>query len=112
MGDPVILLTLLACFGNSEDELTPQINGTITTAEASGEVAVYKAFAFHVDDNAVFYLTRVVETSAAPYVFLVGQVADGIATPVVGILSDKVDTKLGTVIFSQEKESHGISEVS
>lgn len=57
MGDPVILLAMLGCFGNSEEDLTPQINGTITTAEASGDVAIYKAFGFHVDNKALFYMT-------------------------------------------------------
>ena len=44
----------------------------------------------------VFYLDRVVETAAAPYVFLIGQVADGVATPIVAILSDRTKTRLGT----------------
>jgi Na+/melibiose symporter-like transporter len=43
----------------------------------------------------LFFLTEVVHTSAAPYAILAGQLADGIATPIVGILSDKTKTRIG-----------------
>lgn len=43
----------------------------------------------------LFFLTEVVNTSAAPYAILAGQLADGIATPIVGFLSDKTKTKIG-----------------
>jgi Na+/melibiose symporter-like transporter len=36
-----------------------------------------------------FFLKKVVETEAATTALLVGQIADGIATPIVGLLSDK-----------------------
>ena len=43
----------------------------------------------------VFYLDRVVKTDAAPYVFLIGQIADGVATPIIAVLSDRTKTRLG-----------------
>jgi len=36
-----------------------------------------------------FFLKKVVETEAATTALLVGQISDGIATPIVGLLSDK-----------------------
>lgn len=36
-----------------------------------------------------FFLKKVVETEAATAALLVGQICDGLATPVVGLLSDK-----------------------
>ena len=36
-----------------------------------------------------FFLKKVVETEAATAALLVGQIADGIATPIVGLLSDR-----------------------
>lgn len=36
-----------------------------------------------------------VETDAAASALLAGQICDGIATPIVGLLSDKFDTKIG-----------------
>ena len=55
----------------------------------------------------IFYLNRVVKTSAAPYVFLIGQVADGLCTPTIAILSDKFSTRIGYLYFIQEKEYLG-----
>lgn len=46
----------------------------------------------------LFFLTEVVHTKAAPYAILAGQLADGIATPVVGALSDKTKSKIGNSI--------------
>ena len=42
-----------------------------------------------------FFLKRVVKTPAASAALLSGQICDGIATPVVGYLSDKFKTRLG-----------------
>ena len=46
----------------------------------------------------LFFLTEVVHTSAAPYAILAGQLADGIATPIVGAMSDKTKTKIGNAL--------------
>ncbi len=43
----------------------------------------------------LFFLNRVVKTTAAPAAMLAGQIADGIATPIVGYLSDRTKTKFG-----------------
>jgi Na+/melibiose symporter-like transporter len=43
----------------------------------------------------LFFLTEVVHTTAAPYAILAGQLADGLATPIVGALSDKTKTRIG-----------------
>lgn len=43
-----------------------------------------------------FYLKRIVQTQAAASALLAGQIADGIATPIVGYLSDRYKTKFGT----------------
>lgn len=42
-----------------------------------------------------FFLKRVVQTPAATYAILGGQLADGLATPIVGYLSDKYSTRFG-----------------
>lgn len=42
-----------------------------------------------------FFLQRVVKTPAAPSALLAGQIADGIATPIVGYFSDRTKTKYG-----------------
>jgi len=42
-----------------------------------------------------FFLKRVVQTPAAASALLAGQIADGIATPLVGYLSDRTKTKYG-----------------
>jgi Na+/melibiose symporter-like transporter len=42
-----------------------------------------------------FYLKNIVKTSAAPTALLVGQISDGIATPIVGYFSDRTKTKYG-----------------
>lgn len=43
----------------------------------------------------LFFLTEVVQTDAGPYAILAGQLADGIATPIVGALSDRTQTRIG-----------------
>jgi len=43
----------------------------------------------------LFFLKRVAETPSAPYVLLIGQVTDGISTPIVAYFSDKFDTRIG-----------------
>jgi Na+/melibiose symporter-like transporter len=45
-----------------------------------------------------FFLKKVVKTPAAPSALLAGQIADGIATPIVGYLSDKTKTKYGNFL--------------
>jgi Na+/melibiose symporter-like transporter len=42
-----------------------------------------------------FYLKRILETDAAASALLAGQICDGIATPLVGMMSDKTNTKIG-----------------
>lgn len=42
-----------------------------------------------------FFLKRVVKTPAAASALLAGQIADGVATPLVGYLSDRMKTKYG-----------------
>lgn len=42
-----------------------------------------------------FFLKKVVKTDAASTALLAGQLCDGIATPVVGILSDRTHTRFG-----------------
>ena len=41
------------------------------------------------------------KTSAAPTAVLVGQICDGIATPIVGYFSDRTKTKYGIFISCQ-----------
>lgn len=55
----------------------------------------------------LFFLTEVVNTTAAPYAILAGQLADGLATPIVGYLSDKTKSKIGRFINIQDKENLG-----
>lgn len=45
----------------------------------------------------LFFLTEVVHTKAGPYAILAGQIADGIATPIFGALSDKFQTRIGNM---------------
>ena len=42
-----------------------------------------------------FFLKKVVVTDAATSALLAGQICDGIATPIVGLLSDKTNTRIG-----------------
>ena len=42
-----------------------------------------------------FFLKNVVVTDAAASALLAGQIFDGLATPIVGVLSDKFDTRIG-----------------
>jgi len=43
----------------------------------------------------LFFLKRVAETPSAPYVLLIGQITDGLTTPLVGFFSDKYETRFG-----------------
>jgi hypothetical protein len=55
-----------------------------------------------------YYLKRVVETPASNAALLSGQICDGIATPIVGYISDKYNTRWGKLIFlSKVKELPG-----
>lgn len=45
-----------------------------------------------------YYLKRVVETPSATAMIVVGQIADGIATPTIGYFSDKFNSKYGIKI--------------
>ena len=56
----------------------------------------------------VFFLKRVVQTSCASSIFLIGQVTDGTCTPIIGILSDKCDTRIGKTTSIKVKEFPGI----
>jgi hypothetical protein len=51
------LVILLACEKDVETDEVPQITGTVSTADGAAEVAIYRAFGFHTDDGAMFYLT-------------------------------------------------------
>ena len=42
-----------------------------------------------------FFLKRVVQTPAASTAILCGQIFDGLATPVVGYISDRYSTRFG-----------------
>jgi Na+/melibiose symporter-like transporter len=44
----------------------------------------------------LFFLKTIVKTSAASTALLSGQLCDGIATPIVGYLSDKSTSRFGT----------------
>lgn len=55
----------------------------------------------------LFFLTEVVKTSAGPFTLLAGQLADGIATPIVGALSDKTKSRIGNYCLNKVKEGHG-----
>lgn len=46
-----------------------------------------------------FFLKRVVQTPAASIAILCGQIFDGLATPIVGYLSDKYTTRFGKFLF-------------
>lgn len=56
----------------------------------------------------VFFLARIVQTDCASIVFMAGQLADGIATPLVGTVSDKCDSKVGIFFKIQAKEFLGM----
>jgi Na+/melibiose symporter-like transporter len=43
----------------------------------------------------LYFLNKVVGTTAAPAALLSGQICDGIATPIVGLLSDKFNFSIG-----------------
>ena len=55
----------------------------------------------------LFFLSEVVHTGAGPYAILAGQITDGLATPIVGFLSDKTKSRIGKYWVSQVKESLG-----
>lgn len=47
----------------------------------------------------LFFLKTVVKTSAASTALLAGQICDGIATPIVGFLSDSSNTRFGMLFI-------------
>lgn len=53
----LFLIGLVACDKDGEVAEEPQINGTVETADGAADVAIYRAFGFHTDDGAMFYLT-------------------------------------------------------
>ena len=55
----------------------------------------------------LFFLKRVAETPSAPYVLLIGQVTDGISTPLVAYFSDQCSTKIGSLVIIKEKDYPG-----
>lgn len=46
----------------------------------------------------LYFLKEIVKTPAASWAILAGQIADGIATPIVGWLSDRTRTKFGSCL--------------
>lgn len=46
-----------------------------------------------------FFLKHIVDTPAASAAILAGQITDGVATPIVGVLSDKSKTRFGKCSF-------------
>lgn len=54
-----------------------------------------------------YYLKRVVDTPASNAALLVGQICDGIATLIVGYISDKHNTRWGTYFLKKVKELLG-----
>jgi Na+/melibiose symporter-like transporter len=60
----------------------------------------------------LFFLKRVAETSVASYVLFIGQVTDGLTTPLVGFFSDKFDTRFGMSNLIKGRGFHGISQAS
>jgi Na+/melibiose symporter-like transporter len=48
----------------------------------------------------LFFLKTVVKTSAASTALLAGQLCDGIATPIVGYLSDNSTTRFGKKLIT------------
>jgi hypothetical protein len=55
-----------------------------------------------------FFLQRVVKTPAAPSALLAGQIADGIATPIVGYFSDRTKTKYGNKITNNDRSKNSM----
>jgi Na+/melibiose symporter-like transporter len=56
----------------------------------------------------LFFLKRVAETQVASYVLFIGQVTDGLTTPLVGFFSDKCNTRFGISAIIQVKGFLGI----
>ena len=48
-----------------------------------------------------FFLQHIVKTEAASAAILAGQITDGVATPIVGYLSDKIKTRYGKILFKK-----------
>ena len=59
-----------------------------------------------------FFLKKVVKTDAASTALLSGQICDGLATPIVGILSDRSTTRFGKIAITKDKELPGTWEAS
>ena len=55
----------------------------------------------------IFFLKRVAHTPSAAYVLLIGQVTDGISTPLIAYFSDNCKSKIGIFSMMKEKEYHG-----
>jgi Na+/melibiose symporter-like transporter len=60
----------------------------------------------------LYFLKRVAETPVASYVLFIGQVTDGLTTPLVGFFSDKYDTRFGRFNLIRARGFHGISQAS
>jgi hypothetical protein len=52
----------------------------------------------------LYFLKRIVGTKSAPGAFLAGQIIDGLATPVVGFLSDRTHTRYGEKNYDDRSE--------
>lgn len=58
----------------------------------------------------LLFLKEVVKSPVASAAILAGQIADGLATPIVGQLSDRTKTQWGiNDLTIQDKENHGTS---
>jgi Na+/melibiose symporter-like transporter len=57
----------------------------------------------------LFFLKRVAETPVASYVLFIGQVTDGLTTPLVGFFSDKCSTRFGRSVIKKENVFPGTS---
>lgn len=53
----------------------------------------------------LYFLKRIVATTSAPAAFLAGQITDGIATPIVGFLSDRTHTRFGSNLVGLRSEN-------
>lgn len=60
----------------------------------------------------LYFLKRIVATTSAPGAFLAGQITDGLATPLVGFLSDRTHTRFGSKNVIQDKGNLGMLAAS
>ena len=53
-----------------------------------------------------FFLKHIVKTPAASAAVLAGQITDGVATPIVGVLSDRSKTRFGILFIKLQVKEH------